>query len=568
MLIILIMLNPSTTAFQFVNLILILVVFTSCQEKHLEADTLVLNAVIWTSNEQQPYAESMAIKGDSILAIGSNEEIHQYKGSNTKLLDMDGKFIAPGFIDSHVHLIIGGFNLSSVQLRDAQSPEEFIERIAQFALKTPKGTWIEGGDWDHENWGGELPKKEWIDSVTSNHPVFINRLDGHMALANSLALKRSEVSNDIQPIKGGVVEKSENGELTGIFRDNAMGVISNSIPAPTSSQYEKAIKAAMEYFASNGVTSVHQMAGLSQQVAWEALTKLHQSNQLKTRIYAMGQLSNWKALSNEIKKNGTGDKWLKIGSLKGFIDGSLGSHTAAFMKPYSDDPSNHGIFLDEKDAIYQNILDADKAGLQVAVHAIGDSAINFLLNSFERVQKINGLRDRRFRVEHAQHIAFKDIPRFSELNIIASMQPYHAIDDGRWAENLIGPERIKTTYAFKSLLANSTILAFGSDWFVAPPTPLMGIYAAVTRRTLDLKNPDGWVPEEKITVEQALMAYTKNAGFASFDEDIKGTLELGKLADFVVISEDITEIDPRKLKDLKILQTYVGGEKIFDISEN
>jgi predicted amidohydrolase YtcJ len=244
--------------------------------------------------------------------------------------------------------------------------------------------------------------------------------------------------------------------------------------------------------------------------------------------------------------------------------GALGSHTAAFLEPFTDDPSDSGLFMLPENDLYNWVSGADKVQLQVAIHAIGDRAIQTLLNNFERIQKENGDRDRRFRVEHAQHIAPIDIPRFAELNVIPSMQPYHAIDDGRWAEPLIGPERVKTTYAFKSLMDAGAKVAFGSDWPVAPGSPLLGIYAAVTRRTLDDKNPDGWVPEQKITAEQALIAYTINGAYASFEEDIKGTLAPGKLADFVIMSDNITKIDPIRIKDVKILQTYVGGKKMFD----
>jgi len=278
----------------------------------------------------------------------------------------------------------------------------------------------------------------------------------------------------------------------------------------------------------------------------------------------MTPVRHWETLKKKIETDGRGDDWVKIGAVKGFIDGSLGSHTAAFNDPYSDMPSDSGFFVNSEEDLYNWILNADKAGLQVVIHAIGDRANNFILNTYEKVSKENGSADRRFRIEHAQHLAADDIGRFAELKVIASMQPYHAIDDGRWAEELIGPERIKTTYAFKSLADANATLAFGSDWPVAPATPLEGIYAAVTRRTIDGKNPDGWVADQKISVEQALTYYTKTAAYASFDEKVKGTIEVGKLADFVVLSDDITAIDPVKIIDVKVLQTFVGGRKVYD----
>ncbi|MCX6235937.1 MAG: amidohydrolase family protein, partial [Bacteroidia bacterium] len=355
------------------------------------------------------------------------------------------------------------------------------------------------------------------------------------------------------------IVRNSSGQLTGIFKENAAWLIEKKIPPASDEQTDKALIKAMNYVASKGVTSVHHMCGYL-----DALERARDNHSLITRIYAMVPLENWVALKEKIKKNGNGDKWLKIGGVKGFVDGSLGSHTAAMLAPFTDSPKDSGFFVNTKDDLYKWTLNADKEGLQVMIHAIGDRAIHYLLAMYDSVAKENGPRDRRFRIEHAQHIAPDDIARFSRSKIIPSMQPYHLIDDGRWAEKVIGPERMKTTYAFKSLFDSGATVTFGSDWFVAPPTPLEGIYAAVTRRTLDNKNPDGWVPEQKITVEQALLGYTKNGAYASFEEDIKGTLEPGKLADFVVISEDLTKIDPIKIREAKILQTYVGGKKVYD----
>jgi predicted amidohydrolase YtcJ len=275
-------------------------------------------------------------------------------------------------------------------------------------------------------------------------------------------------------------------------------------------------------------------------------------------------LAEWRKLDSLVKAGGRGDKWVRIGNLKGFVDGSLGSHTAAFHKGFTDAPKDSGFYLTQPKELYSMIKSADSAGYQLMIHAIGDRAIGTLLNIFEQVKNENGVKDRRFRIEHAQHIAPADIPRFATLGVVASMQPYHAIDDGRWAEKVIGPERSKTTYAFKSLIDANTIVSFGSDWFVAPPTPLEGIYAATTRRTLDDKNPDGWVPEQKITVEQALKAYTLNAAYASFEENIKGSLAPGKLADFVVLEKDITNIDPTEIRNVKVIRTVVGGQTVFE----
>lgn len=552
--------NSKRVYFILMMLALLLINF-SCQNENKTADIIITDAKIWTGNIDQPWAKAIAIQGDSITAVGSNEEILRFKGNNTQVLNLQEKFVVPGFIDSHLHFLTGGFNLSSIQLRDANTKEEFIRRISEYAKTVKPGTWILGGDWDHTLWGGILPEKDWIDKVTPDNPVFVNRLDGHMSLANTLAMKRAGINEDIKDIAGGTIVRNPAGKLTGIFKENAVSLIESKIPPPSDEQTDKALIKAMNYVTSNGVTSVHHMYGYL-----DAIERSRDNHSLITRIYAMTPIENWKELKEKIAKNGNGDKWLKIGGVKGFVDGSLGSHTAAMLAPFTDSPADSGFFVETKDDLYKWTLNADKEGLQVMIHAIGDRAIHYLLDMYDSVAKVNDPRDRRFRIEHAQHIAPGDIVRFSRSHIIASMQPYHLIDDGRWAEKVIGPERIKTTYAFKSLFESGATVAFGSDWFVAPPTPLEGIYAAVTRRTLDNKNPDGWVPEQKITVEQALTAYTKNGAFASFEEDIKGTLEPGKLADFVVIDADLIRIDPIKIREAKILQTFVGGKKVYDSS--
>ncbi len=532
------------------------ILYSSCT-RYPEADEIVTGK-IWTGNDKQPWAEAMAIAGDTIMAIGSRSDVMKHAGKNTRITETGTeKLIVPGFIDCHTHFVDGGFALASVQLRDARTPQEFIQRIAAFARTQPKGTWITNGDWDHENWGGELPSRFWIDSVTTEHPVWINRLDGHMALANTAALKASGITDKVKDVPGGTIVRDNKGRLTGVFKDNAMSLI--HMPEPSPQQEDAALEAAMNYVASHGVTSVHNMSGYM-----EAFERAHQSGKLKTRIYAGMMLSEWKKLADKISQKGRGDNWLRIGALKEFVDGSLGSHTAAFFKPYTDAPNDSGFFVITEDELYRRIKSADSAGLQVMTHAIGDKAIHVLLNTYERVARENGERDRRFRIEHAQHIHPDDISRFASLKVIASMQPYHAIDDGRWAEKIIGYDRCKTTYAFRSLLDAGAAVAFGSDWFVAPPVPLYGIYAAVTRRTLDDKNPQGWIPEQKITVEEALKAYTIHAAYVSFEEKRKGSLEPGKLADYVILEKNIFEIPAEEIRNVNVLHTIVGGKTVFE----
>ena len=538
-----------------------LALLTSCSQSSEPASLVVRDARVWTGDDARPWAEAVAVSGDRILAVGENEEIDAFITGETSVIEGAGRLVTPGFIDSHVHFISGGFNLSSVLLRDAPTPQAFIDRIAEFARALEPGVWILGGDWDHEQWGGELPRRDWIDSVTTDNPVWVNRLDGHMALANTAALIAAGVTRDTDEVDGGTIERYDGGEPAGILKDNAMYLVDRVIPDPPDELKDRALDAAMDYVAAQGVTSVHDMGSWSNVEVFE---RARNEGRMKTRIYAAIPLWDWQKLEARIDSTGRGDEWVRLGGLKGFVDGSLGSHTAAFMEPFTDAPDDTGLLISTREDLYAWSSGADRAGLHVMVHAIGDRAIRMQLDIFERVAEENGPRDRRFRIEHAQHIAPDDIARFAGLGVIPSMQPYHAIDDGRWAEKVIGPERIKTTYAFRSLLDSGARLALGSDWSVAPATPIEGIYAAVTRRTLDDRNPDGWVPEQKITVEEALRGYTVDAAYASYEEDIKGSLEPGKLADFVILDRDLTAMPTEEIRDAKVDLTVVGGKIAYE----
>ena len=521
----------------------------------------IVNARVWTGDARRPWADAVLVRGDRIDVVGSSAEVRKRAGTGIRTIDAKGMMVTPGFIDAHVHFLDGGFALASVQLRDATTKEEFIRRIRTFAATVPKGTWILNGDWDHTNWGGELPERTWIDSVTPNNPVWINRLDGHMNLANSAALAAAKITRATKDVAGGTIVRDAAGEPTGILKDNAQDLMTGAIPEQSMAMNLRALDAAMTYVAERGVTSVHHM-GLWSDLA--VFRRAHEDGALRTRISANVPLSTWMRLRNEVDAHGRGDTWLRIGGLKGFVDGSLGSHTAAMLEPFTDAPNDRGLLVNTEKDLRDWTIGADKAGLQVIVHAIGDRAIRTQLDIFEQVARENGPRDRRFRIEHAQHIAPADIPRFGLLGVIPSMQPYHAIDDGRWADGVIGPERAKGTYAFKSLLDHGAMLAFGSDWFVAPPTPIVGIYAAVTRRTLDDKHPGGWIPEQKISVEQALRAYTAGAAFAGFQDRDVGVLRPGMLADIVMIDRDLTRIAPESIRDAKVMLTMVGGRIVFD----
>jgi predicted amidohydrolase YtcJ len=522
----------------------------------------VVNAHVWTGNPARPWADGIAVRGDRLALVGSSAEVQKAVVPGTRVIDAHGALVTPGFIDSHVHFISGGFALRSVQLRDATTPQEFIHRIKVFAASQPPGAWIEGGQWDHTLWGGELPRHDWIDSVTPRNPVWISRLDGHMALANTAAMTAAHVTAATADIAGGTIVRDAKGEPTGIFKDNAQSLVGRAVAEPSPEAKDGALQAAMQYVAAQGVTSVVNMG-----YSWDDLAtfeRAHTGGRLKTRIYAAVPLASWARLRDTVAARGHGDEWLRIGGLKAFVDGSLGSHTAAMLAPFTDAPNDTGLLVTPPESLYAWTSAADRAGLQVMVHAIGDRAIRLQLDIFQRVAQENGPRDRRFRIEHAQHIAPSDIPRFASEGVIASMQPYHAIDDGRWAERVIGPVRAQTTYAFGSLIRSHAPVAFGSDWDVAPATPLEGIYAAVTRRTLDGAHPDGWVPAEKITVEEALRGYTSSGAYAQFQETEKGTLEKGKLADFVMIDRDLLRVPPETLRDAHVSMTVVGGRVVYE----
>ncbi|MBI3208483.1 MAG: amidohydrolase [Candidatus Solibacter usitatus] len=529
------------------------------------ADLILRNGKIWTVNDKQPPAQAVACRNGLIVAVGSNGEIDALAGAGTRAIDLKGRLLLPGFNDSHVHFFTGGEELSGVQLRDARSEKEFRDRIAAFARKLPKGAWITGGNWDHENSSpARLPVRQLIDDVTPQNPVFVSRLDGHMALANSVALKMAGITRESKDPPGGTIVRDAKGEPSGVLKDSAMSAVFRVRPAPSQVEIESALRAAMKYAAENGVTSVQDVsAGPEVLRAYQSLLA---KNELTVRVNAMQPLSNWARLAAVGLRAGFGGEMLRIGGLKAFYDGSLGSTTAWFFAGYSDAPENKGLpsaeFLSGK--LRQDMLAADGAGLQLAIHAIGDRANHEVLTIFEEAMRKNGPRDRRFRIEHAQHLRAEDILRFAKNGVVASMQPYHAIDDGRWADKRIGTERAKGTYAFRSLLDAGVTLAFGSDWFVAPMEPLMGIYGAVTRRTLDGKRPGGWVPEQRITVAEAIRAYTMGSAYASGEEGRKGSVESGKVADFAVLSEDILSIPAERIGGVKVEMTVCGGRIVYE----
>ena len=541
--------------------LVILAMLYSCS-RQTRADRIYINAKIWTGDSSNERVTSLAVKDSTILFAGV--DYSPYQGPHTEVIDLGGRMVVPGFIDNHTHFLGGGYQLASIDLRQVKSQKDFIAVVRAFAQNSPANQWIQGGDWDHEAFGGVLPTRYWIDSVCKNHPVFVSRYDGHMVLVNSIALRLAGIdSKTPNPPGGEIVRDALSGEPTGVLKDEAMNLVGKVIPGPSRQELEESLKRAQLHAFEHGVTQVHDMGSYGGWLDLATYRQARQDGRLQLRIYSFVPISTWKRLDSLVKKEGRGDERIRWGGLKGFMDGSLGSTTAWFYQPYLDAPGKTGLQVTDTTLLRQWILAADAAGLQVATHAIGDRANDFILGVYEQAGQNNPGKDHRFRVEHAQHLTAAAIARFASLHVIASMQPYHAIDDGKWAFKRLDSQRLKGTYAFKSLLAQGATVTFGSDWTVAPLDPVAGIYAAVTRRTLDDKNPQGWFPDEKISVEQALRCYTSSNAYGGFQETRLGQLKSGMLADFVVLSDNLFEIAPEKIRDIRVLRTVINGQEVY-----
>lgn len=530
-----------------------------CADQGSEPADLVIYGPIWTGDSLAPSATALAVRGERIVAIGDSASIATLVADSTTVIATTG-LVTPGFSDGHVHLLDGGLQLSSVDLRDATTPAEFVRRIGAFAATQPAGTWITGGTWDHENWGGELPTRQWIDSVTPDHPVFVQRLDGHMAVANSKALELAQLDRSMAEIAGGTIIRDARGELTGLFKDEAMGPVYAVVPSPTALQADSAVAAAMRHANSKGLVAISAVSAGADIWATERLRTAGRQT-LRTSFYP--PLSGWRWVADSVARRGAGDAWIRLAGVKGFVDGSLGSTTALFFDPYLDEPGSSGLFVTSEDSLRSWIGRADSAALQVVVHAIGDRANALLMDIFDSVSTAHGARDRRFRIEHAQHLRPEEIRRMAASGVLASMQPYHAADDGRWAAKRIREPQLRGTYAFRAILDAGGTLVFGSDWFVAPVDPLLGIWAAVSRQTIDGANPGGWYPEQRISVEEALRAYTAANAVANFAEADRGILRVGMLADIVVLDRDLRSIAPDEIRNAKVQATIVGGKIVY-----
>ncbi len=529
----------------------------------VKPEIILKNGIFWTGNRRAPYAGHVICSNGRISAIGTSTYTYE---SARKELDLGGRFAMPGFIDAHTHFRIGGGMLNRLDLRAVRSEEEFSDAVRKQAKAHPAGKWMLGGNWDHENWKSRnLPSKELIDGATSSFPVFLDRVDTHMALVNSRGLIAAGITRHTPDPPGGVIVRDAIGEPTGIVKDAAREIVLRNIPEPPLEDVIRDIKEAMRLANSLGVTSVND---IGPERDLRAYLELDRQGELSVRINMVLPISDYRLLTNRqttaSAAAGNSD-WVKLGAVKGFADGSLGAGTAWFFEHYTDEVSNYGLATGPLSSgkLEQSALNADRNRIQLAIHAIGDKAVAAVLDIYGKIQDANPPWDRRFRIEHAQHLREEDFRRFSDMRIIASVQPYHCIDDGRWAARKIGSDRARFAFPFKRFLDEGITLAFGTDWPVAPLDPLSGIYAAVTRATTDGKNPDGWIPEQRIGVEDALSAYTFGSACASRDENDNGTLEPGKLADVIVLSKNPLRIPPGELNDLKVVLTVVGGKIIY-----
>jgi len=523
----------------------------------------LVNGRICTLNPYQPWAEAVAMEGHRISFVGSSAETRSLAGSSARMVDLEGRLVLPGFIDNHAHFVQGGLHLQGIDLRDCSSSEAFISKVQKY-VATHRGVWISGGDWDQERWPlKKSPRKEWLDAFSEDTPVFLQRFDGHMGVANSLALRLAGINGSSPQPEGGFIEKDPStSEPTGILKDAAMNLVYSVMPPLTPEQREHAAVVAMEEAKKNGITSVQDITAPEDLATYR---KLESEGKLSCRLYTRLPIREYHQFIRDGIQCGHGSRFLKLGSLKAFADGSLGSGTALFFEPYEDEPTNRGLAMDivTNGSLRQWALEADSHRLQLSIHAIGDRAIDIVLSLFEEIVATNPPWDRRFRIEHGQHVRSDDLRRFVSLGVIVSGQPYHAVDDGVWAESRVGSRRAQMTYPFRSYIDAGVRVCFGSDWTVAPLNPFLGLSAAVTRRTLDGKHPEGWIPHQKISVVEALRCYTLQNAYAAYEEEVKGSIESGKLADMIVLDRDIFSLPPEEIGTVGVEMTIFDGRVIF-----
>ena len=528
-----------------------------------KADFALINGNLRTGEKDTPYAEAIAVYRGKIVFVGSTEEVRTQCDKNTIVFDAENKLVLPGFIDGHVHFLMGGFSLIETDLTGTSSRGEFLNKIKEQHANLTPDAWLTGIGWDHSRWSPtELPQKSWLDSEIPDRPVYVIRQDMHMAFANSRALKLAGIDSSTPDPDGGVIDRDPSNNLpTGILRDAAMRLIENVIPEPDNASYRRAIEKACFECSRFGITGVHDITAMKH---IPHLEKASKSDLFTVRMFSRPPLREWKKIQKISQSLKSDPELFRIGGLKAFTDGSLGSSTALFIDPYTDDPDEYGVPNDimfPEGNLLRLALEADKQGFNLSIHAIGDMANRQVLAIYRQIEKKNGKRDRRWRVEHAQHVQKEDFVRFRDLDVISSMQPYHCIDDARWCEIRIGKERCETSYAIKTFADLEVALVFGSDWTVAPLDPLTGIDAAVNR--IPVGGKKSWHPEQRISVEEAVKAYTTNPAYAAFEETGKGSIAPGKLADFVVLSDNIFEIAPEEIKNAGVEATIFGGKVVY-----
>ena len=542
-----------------------------------KADTIFIHANVYTAvPADTPFssilrAEAMAVRGDRIQAVGKAADIQKLKGPQTQVVDLGGHFVMPGFNDAHLHLADGGFTKLSVDMTGVKSLEEFRTRLQKKVDEAKAGDWITGAGWDETLWPVKVTPSRWdLDEVANGHPVFLTRIDGHIAVANTRALQLGSVTLATRDPQGGHIDRNENGEPTGILRETAQSAVLQVIPKPTHAQRRQGIELALADLAEHGVTSAQDYSP-----AWENFQiyeQLEKEGKLTARIYEWLSFDDsLEDLKRKRDSHPQSDLMLHTGMLKGFMDGSLGSHTAAMLEPYADDAKNSGLPRYDAPKLSDMTKERVLAGFQIGFHAIGDKGVQMALDAFAEAEKAareahvkaaDGGDDFRLRIEHAQVLGPEQFTQFKQLKVIASMQPSHVLSDMRWAQDRLGPKRAATSYAWLAFLNKGVALAFGTDYPVEPVSPFRGLYAAVTRKSENGKQE--YVPEQRITIDQAITAYTSGSAFAEFEEKEKGKLTPGMLADFIVLDRDVTAVSPEKLLGTKVLKTVVGGKTVFE----
>ncbi len=528
------------------------------------ADLIIRNARVWTVDRGRPTAEAVAIDGDRIVAVGGDAEIDRTRTSTTRVVDAGGDVVLPGFNDAHMHLMMGATQLTTVDVAHVSGLEEFARRVGEWAASA-RGKWVQGGGWDEQTWTAPvLPDRHAIDRVTPDTPVFLYRHDVHMALANSVALSLAGITRDTADPPGGTIVRDSAGEPTGLLKDAAMRRVESVIPQATFDERRQALVRAQRELARLGVTSLTDMGTSTDDMA--LYLSLDERGELTVRIRVAPLLVEWIDWQRAFGEWHRG-KFVRAGAVKAFADGSLGSSTAYLFAPYTNAPGNYGLLSQQMQPLERMrgmLTEADNQGQQLCVHAIGDRAVAMVLDLFAGIEDANGRRDRRWRVEHAQHVTPGDFARFASLGVVASVQPYHAVDDGRWAEQRIGAERAKTSFAYRSFLDHGVRLALGTDWPVVPVDPLLTLRAAVTRATLDGKNPDGWIPAQRISIAEAIEGYTAGSAYAEFAGQEKGSLTPGKAADLVVLRGAVLDGPPHALQDAEVRLTVVDGNVVYE----